>query len=100
MKFSFNPISHNVLGIHPPMENPFRTIPPCFFYTQANILIHVYHAKGEVSWFKIVELAADQKSDPSDRNLEKSKNQNLYKENQDPNYSEGRQNLTKVARTL
>ena len=49
--------------------------------------IRTYHAKGEVSWFKTVELAADQKSDPLARNLENSKNQNLYKENQYPNFS-------------
>ena len=62
--------------------------------------MRTYHAKGEVSWFKSVELAADQKLDPTAQNLENSKNQNLYKENQDPNFSEGRQNLTKVGRTL
>ena len=37
--------------------------------------------KVEVPWFKTVELAADQKSDPLARNLENLKNQNLYKEN-------------------
>ena len=47
------------------------------------------YAKGEVSWFKTVELAADQKSDQSARNLENSKNQNLYKENRDQDFFRG-----------
>ena len=40
----FNPISHRLLipwvpwgESTPPMENPFRTLSPCFFYTQSNI---------------------------------------------------------------
>ena len=73
---------------------------PFLLYIVKHTCIRTYHAKGEVSWFKTVELAADQKSDPLARNLENSKNLNLYKENRDPNFSEGRQNLTKVARTL
>ena len=44
--------------------------------------------------FKTVELAADQKLDPSDRNLEKSEF------NRAPTFSEGCQNFKKPARTL
>ena len=106
----FNPISQNVLipwvaqgggGIHPPYGKPPSDYPTLFLlYTVKHTCMRTYHAKVEVPWFKTVELAADQKSDPSARNLENSKNQNLYKENRYLTFSKGRQNLTKAARTL
>ena len=85
----------------PPHGKPPSNYPTLFLlYTVKHMCIRTYHAKVEVPWFKTVELGADQKSDPSARNLENSKNQNLYKENLDPTFSEGHQNLTKAARTL
>ena len=85
-----NPISHNVLipwvaqgGWNPPpLWKPPSDYPTLFLlYTVKHTCMRTYHAKVEVPWFKTVELAADQKSDPSDQNLENSKNLNLYKEN-------------------
>ena len=92
----------NVTGWNPPpYGKPLSDYHTLFLlYTVKHRCIRTYHAKGEVSWFKTVELASDPKSDPSARNLENSKNQNLYKENRDTSFSEGRQNLTKAARTL
>ena len=49
-----------------------------------------------VSSFNIVELAADQNSDPLARNPEISNNRNLYKVNLDLNFSVGHQNVTKL----
>ena len=99
---------HHSLGatgggeIHPPpYGKPLSDYPDLpLLYTIKHTCIRTYHAKGEVSWFKTVELAADQKSNQSARNLENSKNQNLYKGNRDQTFSERRQNLTKAARTL
>ena len=61
------------------MENPIRTTPPCFFYTQSNI--DVSGPTMQKGRFKTVELAADKKSYLSARNLKNSKNWNLYIEN-------------------
>ena len=44
-------------------------------------IIRIPWVPQEVSWFKTVECAANQKSDLSAQNLENSKNQKLYKEN-------------------
>ena len=96
----FNPISYHILipWVPPPTLSEYPTL--FLLYPVKHTCIRTYHAKVEVPWFKTVELAADQKSDLSAQNLDNSKNQNLYKENHDPNFFKSRQNLTKVAKSL
>ena len=78
-----NPVRHSILipwvpqeGVEspPPLPPPMDYLTLFLLYTIKYTCTRTYHAKGKVSWFKIVELAANQKSDPSARNLENSKN--------------------------
>ena len=82
-----------------PLETHFgQSNPVSFIHSQTYMCQDLPCKRGCL--FKNVELAADKKLNPSPQKIENSWNQNIYKENWDPNLFEGRKNLTKVARTL